>query len=148
VSNFPNRAGDHPETDGILIEELHAAGIQTMQESVGQPPEYMNSAFRTTSGEVKTSVMGVIGNWTFKRNWYYWVAEGPGIDIDTAMNLWKTIGKEVRANGDCGCRSPHMWNKGMSCGFYHVDTPEGLHQLASTIKRLMEIADHKYKGVE
>lgn len=141
---FPNKAGEHADTDAILRIELRAAGIQTMQESEGQPEDWLADILRKQSGEVKTSVVGVLHGWTFKRAWYYWVAEGPGIDFERSMNLWTSHGTEVRASGDCACRSPAVWYKGMACGFYHVDTHEGLKALADTIKAQVAHAHSVY----
>ena len=53
---FPNKAGDHADTDDILRAELKAAGIPTLQEDAGQGPEYLAEMLRRGSGEVKTSV--------------------------------------------------------------------------------------------
>jgi hypothetical protein len=135
---FPNKAGDHADTDDILRAELKAAGILTVQEEAGLPPSHLAEHFRKMSGEVKTSVIGCLYGWTFKRAWYYWIAEGPGIDVETAEALHATHGKEVRVDGHCGCPSPREWFKGLACGHYHVDTPEGLKMLADTIKGLAE----------
>lgn len=135
---FPNKAGDHADTDEILRAELKAAGIPTLQESDGKPPEFMAEFLRRTSGEVKTSVQGYLHGWQFKRAWYYWTAEGPGIDVETAEALHAAHGKEVRVAGHCGCPSPREWFKGLACGSYHVDSAEGLKALADTIKGLVE----------
>jgi hypothetical protein len=134
---FPNKAGDHADTDDILRAELKGAGIPTMQEAEGKPPEYCAKLMRDMSGEVKTSVMGVLHGWTFKRAWYYWMAEGPGIEVEAAEALHATHGQQVRVAGHCGCPSPREWYKGLGCGDYHVDTPDGLKALADTIKRLV-----------
>lgn len=134
---FPNKAGDHPDTDAILRAELAAAGIPTLQESEGKPPEFLADILRAQSGEVKTSVMGCLHGWTFKRAWYYWMASGPGIDVDTAETLHATHGQVVRVAGHAGCPSPREWFKGLACGEYHVDTPEGLKALADTLKSLV-----------
>ena len=135
--SFPNKAGDHADTDKILRAELRVAGIQTLQEAEGKPDDYMADFLRRSSGEVKTSVIGTLHGWTFKRAWYYWACEGPGIEANAADDLQERYGKVVRANGDCGCRGPRFWFKGLACGSYHVDSPEGLKALADTIKRLV-----------
>lgn len=137
VISFPNKAGDYADTDDILRAELKAAGITTMQEQAGEPPEYLADIMREESGEVKTSVKGYMHGWKFERNWTYWVASGPGIDVDTAEALHAIHGREVRVAGHCGCPSPREWYKGLGCGLYHVDTPEGLKALADAIKGLV-----------
>lgn len=135
---FPNRAGDHADTDDILRAELKAAGIPTLQEDAGKPPEYLVDMLREMSGEVKTSVRGVLHGWQFERAWYYWTAKGPGIEVEAAEALHATHGKVVRVAGHCGCPSPREWYKGLAVGSYHIDTPEGLKALADTIKGLVE----------
>lgn len=129
---FPNKAGNHADTDAILQAELAAAGIDwpRFEPDVAE-------VMREMSGEVKTSVYGHLHGWTFKRAWYYWTAEGPGIDVDTAEALHATHGQVVRVAGHCGCPSPREWFKGLACGSYHVDSPEGLKALADTIKALV-----------
>ena len=124
---FPNKAGDHADTDQILRVELEAAGIDVHEH------EFM----RRNSGEVKTAIMGSLYGWSFKRAWYYWVAEGPGIDVVTAEQLHATHGRTVRVDGHCGCPSPSEWFHGLACGNYHVDDSEGLKALADTIKGLV-----------
>lgn len=135
--SFPNKAGDHADTDDILRAELKAAGIQTVQEADGKGPEYMVDLFRLTSGEVKTSVSGVLHGWQFTRAWYYWMASGPGIEVAAAERLHATHGETVRVDGHCGCPSPREWFKGLACGSYHVDDADGLKALADTIKALV-----------
>jgi len=134
---FPNKAGDHADTDDILRAELKAAGIPTIQETEGKPPEYMADMLRRTSGVVQTSVIGVLHGWEFKRAWYYWMCSGPGIEVAAAERLHAAHGKEVRVAGHCGCPSPREWFNGLACGHYHVDTPEGLAALAETIRELV-----------
>jgi len=140
---FPNKAGDHDDTDAILRLELKAAGIQTIQENAGHD-ETSFSFLRKASGEVKNSVRGVLHGWVFERAWYYWSARGPGIDFEHAMGIWRDYGDEVRVSGDCACRSPHFWYKGLAAGFYHVDSPEGLLVLANAIRQQVAEAKAKY----
>jgi len=137
---FPNKAGDHADTDDILRAELKAAGIQTIQEDEGKPPEYLADMLRRNSGEVKTSVIGVLHGWQFRRAWYYWVAKGPGIEVEAAERLHAAHGKTVRVAGHCGCPSPREWFKGLACDTYHVDDAAGLKALADTIKELVELS--------
>ncbi len=134
--NFPNKAGDHADTDDILRAELKAAGIPTLQEDAGEPPEKWATLLRSQSGEVKTSIRGSLCGWKFERGWYYWKCEGPGIEVGVAEELHAKFGKVVRVAGHCGCPSPIEWYKGLAVGDYHVDTPDGLKALADTIKML------------
>lgn len=136
---FPNKAGDHTDTDSILLAELKAAGIPSLWEAEEvKDSTSLRKMIREQSGEVKTSELGVLHGWKFTRNWYYWSAEGPGIDVETAEALHAVHGKEVRVAGHGSCLSPREWYKGLACGFYHVDTPEGLLALANCIKSLVE----------
>ncbi len=135
---FPNKAGDHEDTDAILTAELNAAGIQTMQQAEGKGPEFMAEMMRRNSGEVKTSIMGVLNGWKFERAWYYWMASGPGIELEAADRLHEAHGKTVRVAGHGGCPSPREWFKGLAVGHYHVDDSDGLKALADTIKALTE----------
>ena len=138
---FPNKAGDHADTDEILRAELRSAGIPTLQEAEGQPPGYLADLLRRGSGEVKTSVVGVLHGWEFKRAWYYWMASGPGIEVEVAERLHAAHGQTVRVAGHCGCPSPREWFKGLACGSYHVDDAEGLRALADCIKALVECSE-------
>jgi hypothetical protein len=136
-TRFPNKAGDHADTDDILRAELRAAGIPTLQEAEGAPNGFMADLLRRSSGEVKTSVRGTLHGWKFERAWYYWMCSGPGIDVTTAERLHATHGRTVRVDGHCGCPSPREWFKGLACGSYHVDDAEGLKALADTIRALV-----------
>ena len=138
MSRFPNKAGDHADTDDLLRAELKAAGIPTLQEAEGKGPEFLADMLRRGSGEVKTSVLGCLHGWEFKRAWSYWIAEGPGIEVEAAERLHAEHGRTVRVAGHCGCPSPREWFKGLACGSYHVDDAAGLKALADTIKGLVE----------
>jgi hypothetical protein len=133
MSQFPNKAGDHADTDDILRAELKAAGIPTLQEAEGKGPDYLADMLRRNSGEVKTSVIGCLHGWEFKRAWYYWIAKGPGIEVDAAERLHAEHGRTVRVEGHCGCPSPRERFNGLACGSYHVDDAAGLKALADTI---------------
>ncbi len=127
---FPNYAG--PENnDAILTSELEDAGIKS-----GNMPE-----FTRKDTEVKTVVYGELHQWGFKRNWTYWVADGPGIPCDVATKLHEEFGQEVRVDGHCGCPSPLEWFKGFGVGRYHIDTVEGLKALADVIKGIYKTED-------
>lgn len=135
---FPNKAGDHADTDDILRAELKAAGIPTFQEAAGEDQDYMADTLRRMSGEVETSVVGVLHGWEFKRAWRYWIAKGPGIEVEAAERLHAAHGRSVRVDGHCGCPSPGEWFHGLACDRYHVDDAAGLKALADTIRGLVE----------
>jgi hypothetical protein len=133
---FPNKAGDHADTDDILTAELEAAGIEVIKYDF----------LRRSSGEVKTAVRGTLHGWEFTRAWYYWVCEGPGIEVEAAERLHASHGKTVRVAGDAGCPSPREVFKGLACGSYHVDDAEGLKALADTIRGLVEKSNKDAKA--
>lgn len=133
---FPNRAGNHNDTDDILRQELKEAGILTWKEHDGITDNNLNELFRNSSGEVKTSVWGILHGWIFKRCWKYWTASGPGIDVNNAEKLNDKFGDVVRVDGRSGL-SPRKLYKGLGSGYYHVDTAEGLKALADTIKDIV-----------
>lgn len=127
MDKFPNLAGK--QDDDTPEFELHAAGIEAVK---------LPEACRY--GEPKTIIIGQLAGWSFKRAWYYWVAEGPGIEVVTAEQLHAEHGSDVRVDGHCAAPSPREWFKGLSCGHYHVDTHRGLRALADAIKLLT--SDH------
>lgn len=121
-TGFPNCAGQ-PDIDDDLAAELEAAGIP-----VQRMPEILRG-----KGEVKSIICGWLHTWAFKRAWYYWTAEGPGLPPQYADALHVLFGKEVRVGGHCGCPSPLEWYKGFAVGSYHIDTPRGLRALADAL---------------
>jgi hypothetical protein len=133
---FPNRAGSvHcPETDTVLAQELELADIPRLEQT-------KVCLFITNSNEVKTEVMDELHGWLFERYWYYWVVKGPGLPLDVAMKLWKEHGTSVRANGDCMCRSPYLWNNGFATTTYHIETQDGLNALAEVIRTVHKQAE-------
>lgn len=139
MNQFPNKAGDHTDTDDILTAELKAAGILVLSETESPISEGIKNILREQSGEVKTSVRGSLHGWTFERAWYYWIAKGPGIELSEAQALQAKHSKVVRVAGHCGSPSPLEWFKGLAVGSYHVDSPEGLKALADTIKKIVEL---------
>jgi hypothetical protein len=123
---FPNMAGVEG-CDDTLRAELKAAGIVAYQ----LPLQLPNS-------EVPTCIIGTLEpmRWGFRRAWYYWIADGPGIPPAYATELHRRHGKDVRVSGHCACPSPLEWHKGFAVGMYHVDTPAGLKALADVIKNV------------
>jgi hypothetical protein len=101
------------EADEYIREELFLAGIMFIQEECSK-------------GEVPYSIIGKLGDWTFSRAWYYWVAsapEGKGLPLDLATKLHEkaylkigenqpeTYGQVIRVAGHCGCPPPKKWAK-------------------------------------
>jgi hypothetical protein len=128
-AGFPNLARAQNPTDEVIAEvtatceaELQAAGIEAQKLSY------------KFNGEVPAGVVGSLHGWGFRRAWYYWVADGPGIPLEAAERLHETHGQQVRVNGHCGCPSPREYLHGFACGKYHVDGPDGLKALADTIR--------------
>jgi hypothetical protein len=124
--DFPNYAG-RSDVDAALSDELSAAGI-----TVHDLGPVMKDLCRS---EVKTSIVGGLHGWQFKRAWYYWTAEGPGLPPSYATPLHESHGRVVRVAGHCGCPSPLEWFNGFAVGSYHVDTPDGLLALAAALNR-------------
>jgi len=122
-TRFPNMAGIET-CDEVLEKELLEAGIDV---------HHMPAA---VYGEVPAKIIGGVDKWSFKRNWYYWVAEGPGISVQDATDLHNKHGQEVRVDGHCGCPSPKEWNGNFATGMYHVDSQEGLNALSAMIRRI------------
>jgi hypothetical protein len=114
------------DKDEEIAEELRLAGI-----SLVKLPEFMRD-----KNEVKTVIMGELYKWGFRRAWYYWVADGPGLPLEEAMELHEKWGNVVRVDGHCCCPSPLEWNEGFATGLYHVDSQEGLNALADMIRRI------------
>ncbi len=112
------------DIDDLLVEELTSAGI-----TVNKMPEIARNY-----GEMETIILGDLCGWSFRREWIYWVADGPGIALEPATKLHEAHGTEVRVNGHCGCPSPLEQFNGFAVGKYHVDTVEGLKALADTIR--------------
>jgi len=128
-AGFPNLAKSPGPPDEVIAEvtarceaELQAAGIEAQKLSY------------RFNGEVPVGIVGSLHGWGFRRDWYYWVAEGPGIPLEAAEALHATHGQQVRVMGHCGCPSPREYLHGFACGTYHVDSPEGLKVLADTIR--------------
>lgn len=145
MSQFPNKAGDHADTDDVLRAELKAAGIPTVQEADGKPPEFMADVLRGLSGEVKTSVAGSLHGWKFERAWNHWACSGPGIEVAAAEALHANHGAVVRVEGGAGA-GPLECFSGLACGAYHVDTPDGLKALADTIRVIVRQAAAKQQS--
>lgn len=127
-----NLAGNKNST-ALASVELTEAGIPTV-----------NAA---PYGEVGAAVCGVLGPFTFRRAWVYWVAEGE-MSEDNA----KTINDEPMSNDDHGTKysgGRGTWGdvvraEGFAGGqlvtrpidCWHIDSPEGLKFFADKIREL------------
>jgi len=101
-----NLAGKN--ADNEVKEELYFAGIEACIDD-------------SVNGEVKTKIVGVLGNWKLERAWNYWIASCErkklGFDFNSAIKLFNTInpitkdkiGFEVRVGGHCGQLSPEEY---------------------------------------
>lgn len=116
---------DLDRVTAVCRAELEAAGIKVTEMD-----------FLAEGREVPSRAAGSLAMWHFRRAWYYWVAEGPGIPPDVAEKLHAAHGKDVRVDGHCGCPSPSEWFKGFAVGHYHVDTQEGLNALADVLRSI------------
>lgn len=99
-----NLAGNE-QADSTILEELYLANI---------PSKKVDK----NNGEVPYSYIGKIGNWTFKRAWYYWVVSvedgEKGLPLNIALELHNKknptndsiLGDVIRCGGHAGCLSP------------------------------------------
>jgi len=129
---FPNLARREDDTDSWPVvdeqtrKELAAAGIKAEG-----PHDFLRR-----NREVPSGYLGTLCLWSFRRAWYYWVAEGPGVPADKAEEFHKTWGRQVRVAGHCGCPSPLEWHKGFAVGVYHIDTQDGLNAFAGLLRSI------------
>ena len=99
-----NLAGER-NADKYILEELHLAGIPSVKVD-------------TSKSEVPYSFVGKIGEWTFRRLWYYWSAsvedKSKGLPLEIALELHnkkhptngEPLGDIIRAGGHAGGISP------------------------------------------
>lgn len=95
-----NLAGVSSATcDETITDELFIAGIESVRND--QP----------IAGEVSTHITGRLGGITFRRAWYYWVAEGDvPLEIARKMYAQEPYGRrDVRVVGHCDCPAPDDW---------------------------------------
>jgi hypothetical protein len=124
-----NLAG-HPESTRLAKSELEEAGIPVV-------------ALDAPYGEPRAWVGGAIGEFTFRRAWYYWIVNGP-MPLAQAEEMYvHADGRhDVRVAGHCGCPPPSEWadevDGQMVVDCYHVDTAAGLALIAATIKSISE----------
>ncbi len=91
-----NLAGKDCDKDIRL--ELSRCGIEIVEGAISR-------------GEVSTTLTGKLGNFTFRRAWYYWVVDGP-VPLAVAEELYSPEFKgDIRSGGDCGSQHPSTWAK-------------------------------------
>lgn len=122
-----NAAGD-VNCDVYIRQELEAANIPVTEHE-----------FLRSKGEVPSAIIGILDGWTFRRAWYYWIAQSDKsvLLFQYADSLHEKHGQQVRVDGHCACPSPREWNKEQWCigvNLYHVDSQEGLIALADAIR--------------
>ena len=81
--------------------------------------------------EVPTRVTGKLGDFTFRRLWYYYSARGH-VPLAVAQELYADpVGRAyVRVNGHCGCPPP---DGDVEC--YHIDSQSGLNLFVEVLRR-------------
>jgi hypothetical protein len=95
--------------------------------------------------EVPFTLIGKLGDFTFKRLWYYWVVKGK-VPMAAAKEMYANPNgvKDVRVAGHCGCPPPEEWarndkyEKDPVNGFvdsYHIDTQEGLNMFVQVLRK-------------
>ena len=91
-----NLAGD-PHATTECRAELDAAGV---------PVEVLDKPY----GEPQSRVGGKLGDFTFRRAWYYWIVCGPmPLQQAEAMYAHADGARDVRVAGHCGCPPPREW---------------------------------------
>ncbi|MGB0972129.1 MAG: hypothetical protein ACPGVG_14395, partial [Mycobacterium sp.] len=122
-----NLAG-HPYADQHCSEELNLAGVPIVR--LDDIPGY----------EVRSRIQGQLGEFHFRRCWYYWSVCGP-MPLDVARRIHQQAGDTVRTAGYAGGIDPDVWAewpcpdrpKETHVDSYHVDSQEGLDLLARFI---------------
>lgn len=116
--------------------ELEEAGIEI----------FVQPEFFANNNECKLRTVGTLGPWLFTRRWYYWAAEGPGINIEQAVTFNEKWGKEVRAAGFAGgIEDLYDYFNGFAVNSYHIDSQEGLNAFSALLKQIMQDAETKRK---
>jgi len=152
-TNFPNMAG-LPNCDEFIEKELIEAQIPIRSGHENwkyTPPKTHSSGMIVVANwedykahwdckdEVPYHIIGVLGDITFKRAWYYWRVQG-NVPLKIAKKMYEDpIGKkDVRVSGHCGCPPPKEWCDKIEgkkyVTSYHIDSQEGLNLFVKTIK--------------
>ena len=126
-----NLAG-HPKATAICAVELQQAGV---------PVELLATPY----GEPKSDIGGRLGDFTFRRAWYYWVVRGPMPLAQAEATHADPVGAlDVRVAGHCGCPAPAKWVRWRTLDgrrVYHDPTGAQRAQLADIITRHPEFAE-------
>lgn len=111
------------EVDTCIRQELTEAGIGIHH----VPLEH--------SQEVQFTLIGKLGQFVFKRGWYYWRVSGD-VPIAVARKIYANpVGaKDVRAAGHCCCPTPEEVAHGGVVDHYHIDSQEGLNLFTKIIR--------------
>jgi len=125
----------HIDRDNPQVDPEVQAAVRAELEAAGCAYEDHDFLLRQC-GEVPTSIIGVQSRWSFRRAWYYWVAEGPGIPPDIAEKFHQTWGGEVRTAGFAGGISPLKWCEGFAVDSYHIDSQDGLNAFVALLKSI------------
>ena len=88
-----------------------------------------------TRSEVPYTLEGRLGDFEFRRAWYYWVVRG-SVPLEVAQEIYADpVGHtDIRVAGNAGCPPPEEWAHRGFVELYHVDTEVGLRLFADTIK--------------
>lgn len=117
------------ECDRYMRHELERARIEVVEETERCP------------GEVPYSITGKLKGWTFRRAWYYWIAQGQ-LPLDVAQELWADpVGRsDVRAGGYAGGTAPET-----QAAYFDADGTRLIHD--PTGKEAYLFADFIERGV-
>jgi hypothetical protein len=126
---------------------INLAGVETCDTDIRR--ELMGAGITAetverVSSEVPYSLVGRLGDWTFERAWYYWMAstpEGMGVPEAEAEGLNQKWRREVRVAGFASGTEVGDWlsNQG-TVDSYHIDTPEGLSAFARLLGEVVGVS--------
>lgn len=126
MTTFALLTGEYAEINAAIKQELSEAGIGPFDIVV--PPAH----------GVKTSIIGQLGPWAFRRADTYWIAEGPGMPMDIANVLHTTMGHEIRVGGVAGGADPRTHFQGFTPTVYHIDTQDALDIFSQALRGVIE----------
>lgn len=85
-------------------------------------------------GECKVDIEGVVGDWTLRRAWTYWIVSGPPVAREAVVEFDAEHGATVRARGYSGGGALYIEDGPVTT--WHVDTLEGLRALKEFLWQL------------